>query len=233
MDSKRGNRAQSDAVYFAMFRNTLKINVHTIFFYDTHENYLKLSAIRNESYPTTWVQRNLSEFTTYQRLPDLSAMWMEKIEMVHHASKIVDAEWYAWIDAGIVPYRNMPTPTVPWPEKNLTAKYPHNKFIYHNFQGRHAVSGTAYLVPSGIVEVFRHLFFSALEMCLMVHPTFEDAKAHYHDDQDILKVVVTSHPHLCYNDPIQGLNWGALVTELRHTPPPGGGRVHGVGREEP
>jgi hypothetical protein len=213
MDSKRGKANESDAAYFKIFEHTLKINSHCIFFYDTNDSYTKLHAIRNDSFRTTWVQRNASLFMTHGRVPSLASIWLEKVHMVYLASQIVDAEWYAWVDAGIVPYRLDDPPAVRWPETNLTTKYPPNQVIYHNFRGKYAIAGTAYLVPANLVNIFRHLFYAHVEICLLRHPPHSATATACHDDQVLLSFVFAHSPEFFYNDPIQGLNWGALVTE--------------------
>ena len=218
MDSKRGTAKNSDEVYFQYFEHTLLINCHCVFFYDTEASYRKLHAIRNDSYHTTWIQRNASEFHTFGRTPSLASIWMEKVEMIHLASKVVNAEWYAWVDAGIVSYRYNTPPSAHWPETNLTLKYPPNQVVYHNFRGRFSISGTAYLVPSSMLKIFYYLFYAHLEMCFLHHPPKSETAVACHDDQVLLAHVLEHSPHYFYNDQIQGLNWGALITENYLTP---------------
>tara|TARA_B100001287_G_scaffold260745_1_gene249108 strand:- start:782 stop:1264 length:483 start_codon:yes stop_codon:yes gene_type:complete len=110
---------------------------------------------------------------------ELNLIWNEKIFMIQKTFKLnpFSSEFFMWIDAGICIYRDIPPPSIPFPNINELIKLPKDKFIYSssnpyndvNFKkGKyhlyHHISGTTYILHKNIIDIFVEMYKEYLNL---------------------------------------------------------------------
>ena len=148
--------------YAAWYQHTLSIQAPYVFYY-CDEGVPGMVGVHRRGIATAFIHRSVTEFHTYHTynfswvhpqylpIPYVGMVFLEKLHMVLDASRrdIFSTNWFAWIDAGIVTYRNKAPPDAIWPDARRLASLPTDAVIYSSNLGDPDVydfSGTAYLV---------------------------------------------------------------------------------------
>jgi hypothetical protein len=161
--------------YSAWLNNTLRINMPYLVF-TGYDQFPLIQAIR-EGLPTMLIERNLSQFKAFKtynqtwidpyHLPsyELGLIWLEKMNLLHEAAKVVSSEYVIWIDAVIAYYRNRPVPPEPWSQKVFLSlpKYRVSYSIVH--QSFHSVAATVLRMHRDLLPMIQKLFYEEYDLC--------------------------------------------------------------------
>lgn len=209
--------------YYSWFRRTLKINAPTVFFYDDAGIMQSVQSHRQDL-QTTFVQRNLSEFrvfSLYNRSwvhknnvpsPELAMIWLEKVSLINFViqKNPYNSQWFAWVDAGICIYRNVPPPTSTWPLRSTLDILPTTKMIYTGYWDKyHDVFGTAFLYHISIASNISAKFYQSLQKCAS-----ETHNWMCGSDQFIFTLMKKSYPEMFFR--VGG--WYGEVVEALYAP---------------
>jgi hypothetical protein len=207
--NKYGN-VNSDQ-YIKWFNTTLKINCPYVIFSDK-ETIEVLKPFR-EGLPTVYVEYNINDFKTYKykdrmlthpcHCPsiELNLIWNEKLFLIKKASELnpFSTDYFFWVDAGILPYREHAPPTTPFPNIEKLNTLPTNRFIYsasyqyHESevnQYYHHITGTSYILHKSMIPFFVSLYETYLDKLV--------DKNNIWTDQVILTHIYKDYPNLFY-----------------------------------
>ncbi len=185
---------RSGETYLAWFNSTLRIRAPMVFFYDD-ETTLRAAQRAREHVATEWV---LLPFEQLKELvaarvrvngsSQLRVIWLSKMLLLEHATRVANTTWVAWMDAGINVYRNQPHPATPWPAPSALRKLP-LRFVYSPVAAGWAgcFAGTAFMAPSDRVSFFAQAFY---ETARSLEPA---------DDQQVFAHMLTSRPDDFYS----------------------------------
>ena len=155
---------------------TLRLNAPYVFFCDPAAR-PGLAPYR-AGLPTTWADREMKEMAglagydprwvhpVHVPSPELALVWLNKMDLVLRASLIApQAEWFAWVDAGLCLYRAAPPPASAWPRPGALDALPKDRMVYTRVSGAfyHSFAGTAWLMHRSIVPLMHRLFYEEVE----------------------------------------------------------------------
>jgi len=185
---------RSGKAYLAWFNSTLRIRAPMVFFYE-HETTLRAAQHAREHLTTKWVHmtfHHLGELLAARVHVDgsnhLRRIWLSKMLLLEHASRVANTTWVAWMDAGINVYRHQPHPATPWPTPSALRNLP-LRFVYSPVAAGWAgcFAGTAFMVPSDRVSFFAQAFY---ETARSLAPA---------DDQQVFAHMLASRPDDFYS----------------------------------
>lgn len=171
--------------YNEWFKNTLAINCPYVFF--SNKEGIEFIKQYRRSYPTYYIELDFENFYTYKFKDkmlthpvdcpsvELNMVWNEKLFMIEkaHALNPFNSDWFKWIDAGIVNYRDTYPPQSAFPNVDKLNKLPQDKFIYSssepynaelvtNTNYYHHISGT-YIIHKNVVNRFATIYKTYME----------------------------------------------------------------------
>jgi hypothetical protein len=167
--------------YYEWFKTSLRINMPYVFFTDS-ENFETIGRYRGDIC-TILVPKKISEFITYGsykeewthplHVPsrDLGMIWLEKINLLMEAAKIVDSEYLVWLDAGLPLFREKQPPPYEWLEDVIRA-LPYDRIGYalvnesHNI---HSFGGGFLIMHRRIIPLIHHLFYNQYDIARNVY----------------------------------------------------------------
>lgn len=167
--------------YFKWFDTSLKMNMPYVIFTD-YENFGVLAKYRVDLC-TVFVPRKMSEFLTHDsyneewthpyHVPsrELGMTWLEKINLVMEASKIVDSEYLAWVDAGYSAFRSNQPPPDEWLEDVIRSlhfdrigymyiKESRDDIFRSVFDADSIVAGCFFIMHRNLVPLVHFLFYT-------------------------------------------------------------------------
>lgn len=146
--------------------SALRIHAHYVFFCDPVAR-PTLYGFR-AGLPTTWADHTVDRmvlrraydpaWTHPVHVPSLEValVRLDKMDMVARAAEMDgETEWFAWIDAGVLPYRATRPPVSPWPRPGCLAALPEDRMIH----GGESFDGTAWLMHRSMVHTMYWLFY--------------------------------------------------------------------------
>ena len=175
--------------YTKWFSNTLRVNAPYVIF-GTATTIKMLKPFR-DGLPTMFIEREMADFRCgkfeskmvldARHCPsiELNKIWSEKIFFLQEAKHLnpFDTEWFAWADAGLCLYRDVPPPAEPLIARNLSCTA-----LNYSESQEHVVTGT-YALHSDMVDEFVEKYEKALVEA-----------AHIYTDQIILSAMQKSDP---------------------------------------
>ena len=169
-------------VYNDWFNSSLRINMPYIIFTEP-SSFLTLAKHRR-NLPTLYVPYNednfflrfpeelmkeTDEWTHEKHVPSkkLSHIWLEKMNLIKLASQLEpNAEFYVWIDAGIVTYRHQQPPSTEW-SKEVLSSLPKDRISYSRVEGEyHSFAATVMLFPKSMIPIAHYIFYGLHRDCL-------------------------------------------------------------------
>lgn len=181
VDNKHGHNK-----YEEWFKNSLRINCPYVFF--SNKEGIEIIKKHRRELPTHYVELNIEEFQTNKHKEmmrvdpvhspsrELNMIWNEKIFLIQRAKELnpYNSDYFMWIDAGICIYRNESPPRSIFPNPEKISKLPKDRFIYSQSNAYdeslvketvyyHHVSGTCYIMPIAIIDMFAELYNSYME----------------------------------------------------------------------
>jgi len=161
---------------------------------------------------------------------ELHVIWYMKLRLLELAAaeNPFGTHWFAWVDAGIVRYRNQLPPAAPWPRAEQLARVPPGSMLYAAVTARwHCFAGTAFLLHKSKLKLLSSLYYKGYrQLCARdhawndtsgcinkaagisayYHPTADELKPSNHrcqhacaDDQTMFAYVREAHPELFYS----------------------------------
>ena len=213
--------------YLTWFTTSLRINCPYVF-YGSKET-IEIVKKYRVGLPTQYVECDIAEFTTNkykglmkthsQHCPsiELNMIWNEKIFLIHKTaqSNPYNSTYFAWIDAGVCPYRTAGPPASKFPDMAKLMALPKDKFIFtssceifnrfmvdpRNYY--HYIAGTAFLLHIDLVGQFTQLYKGYLDKLV--------SKNNIYTDQVILTYIYRDQPHLFHK---LGHGYGQIVPLL-------------------
>jgi hypothetical protein len=182
-------------------KNSLSLHMPYVLFTDPDR--VELIKQCRGSLPTLIALRNITDFVTYDNYDpswlhelhvptrELAMIWLEKINLLFLASQLTNSTFYAWVDAGLGPFRSTPMPKEEWsldvlqslPPKRLSYAQAHS--TYHSFAAGVTV------MRRDVIPIIHKLFYGEYDRC----------RREVHDwrcgsDQFLLSNLRDRHPHL-------------------------------------
>ena len=162
--------------YYNWFKTSLRINMPYVFFTDT-ENFESFTRYRRDIC-TVLVPKKMSEFLTYDSYKEewtdplhvpsreLGMIWLEKINLLMEAAKIVDSEYLAWVDAGLPLFRSNHPPPEEWFE-DVIKSLPYDRVGYayvKDSYNTHSFGGGFLIMHRSIIPLVHYLFYNQYDI---------------------------------------------------------------------
>ena len=198
----------NDESYKKWFNNTLKINQKYIFFCDKNDiEFIK--TYRNKE--IKFIHYPLNNFYSKKIVKDewvdpihspskeLSMIWHEKIHLMKLAKDQdkYPTEYYAWIDAGISPYRDKIPPNT---RLNINNQIPKNKICY-SWADDNIAAGVL-IMHKDMIDEFHDKYYDAAKKC---------NQGHCGKEQHVLTQMMDIYPDLFYKI---GEGYGQILVDL-------------------
>ena len=158
--------------YYEWFDTSLRINMPYVFFTDA-ENFNAFARYRKDIC-TVLVPRTITDFITYKtykvewidplHVPsrELGMIWLEKINLLMEAAKIVDSEYFAWIDAGLPMFRQRNPPSEEW-YADIISALPYDRIGYAYIKdsyNTHSFGGGFLIMHRSVIPLMHYLFYN-------------------------------------------------------------------------
>lgn len=209
--------------YDEWFRTTLAISAPTVVYYSSPEVREVFEMHRAAAVPpasTTYERVSGPEafgvtygehWTHAVHVPtdDVGRIWISKPAMMNRAANVnvYNTSWFAWVDAGITPYRHAPPPAERWPREDLLRSLPIDKVIYSGtHDSYHDFAGTAFMYHGSIAALVLQRFGETLERC---RSEIDDWRCG--NDQYLFTQMREAHPDMFHRI---GNGYGAVVVML-------------------
>jgi len=204
--------------YVRWMNNTLEINQRYVFFIPNSSHLLRFIKHKREKYETVYINYNINNFYSKQfinsswvhpaNVPsiELSAIWHEKIHLMKLAKNMdkTPTDFYMWIDAAIVVYRQQKPPTLRLSLKDVNS-LPKDKFIY-SAENR-IVTGSAFMMHRSMIDRFHSLYYQELPKC----QNNETTEHLCGQDQNIFKIMRKKYPSMFYK---LSCGYGNILVDL-------------------
>jgi len=147
-----------------------------VFFTDP-DNFNTFSHYRKDIC-TVLVPKTMTEFITYESYKEewidplhvpsreLGMIWLEKINLLMEAAKIVDSEYFAWIDAGLPMFREKKPPIEEWYEEIIKA-LPYDRIGYAYIKdsyNTHSFGGGFLIMHRSVIPLIHYLFYNEYDI---------------------------------------------------------------------
>ena len=192
--------------YYEWFKTSLRINMPYVFFTD-NENFNTFANYRKDIC-TVFVPKKMSEFVTYNsyneewtdplHVPsrELGMIWLEKINLLLEAAKIVDSEYLAWVDAGLPAFRTVHPPPEEWFE-DVIRSLPYDRVGYAyiiDSYNTHSFGGGFLIMHRSVIPLLHYLFYTEYDI---VRKEFNDWRCG--SDQIIFTRIRDKYPELFHS----------------------------------
>lgn len=162
--------------YFEWFHTSLQINMPYVFFTDA-ENFDIFATYRQDKC-TVLVPKKMSEFLTYNSYKEewtdplhvpskeLGIIWLEKINLLMEAAKLVDSEYFAWVDAGLPAFRSKQPPPEEWFE-DVIRSLPFDRIGYAYIKdsyNTHSFGGGFLIMHRSVIPLIHFLFYDQYDV---------------------------------------------------------------------